>query len=162
MKYAIKPHETTYKSTLFRSRLEARWAAFFDLAGWEWTYEPVEVDGWLPDFMVKFPCSHSECRGYHVLLVEIKPYYSIDQFDGHPCTRYYFGGGMMDDNGKVSKQLPCDSSAAFGINPSVSYWEMCHGAGGGVESVDGWTSGNIEEMWRVAGNNVRYEYKEEL
>lgn len=25
---------TTYQHTLFRSRLEARWAAFFDLVGW--------------------------------------------------------------------------------------------------------------------------------
>jgi hypothetical protein len=28
--------ETVYRGSLFRSRLEARWAAFFDLFGWDW------------------------------------------------------------------------------------------------------------------------------
>ena len=32
--------ETLYKGYRFRSRLEARWAVFFDAAGVEWRYEP--------------------------------------------------------------------------------------------------------------------------
>ncbi|KAB1068891.1 PDDEXK family nuclease [Methylobacterium planeticum] len=47
---AAKP--TLYNGTRFRSRLEARWAAFFDLAGWRWEYEPVDLDGWQPDFLL--------------------------------------------------------------------------------------------------------------
>jgi hypothetical protein len=43
-------HPTTYKDVQFRSRLEARWAAFFDLAGWRWEYEPTDHNGWTPDF----------------------------------------------------------------------------------------------------------------
>ena len=43
---------TTYRSTNFRSRLEARWAAFFDLIGWSWTYEPIDADGYIPDFLI--------------------------------------------------------------------------------------------------------------
>jgi hypothetical protein len=35
----IKPIETRYKGHLFRSRLEARWAVFFDEMGIEWEYE---------------------------------------------------------------------------------------------------------------------------
>ena len=32
---------TLYGGVRFRSRLEARWAAFFfDVAGWSWEYEP--------------------------------------------------------------------------------------------------------------------------
>lgn len=46
--------ETIYKGYRFRSRLEARWAVFFDSAGIEWQYEVqgYEVDGYryLPDF----------------------------------------------------------------------------------------------------------------
>jgi hypothetical protein len=45
---AAKP--TRYNGTAFRSRLEARWAAFFDLAGWRWEYEPLDLRGWVPDF----------------------------------------------------------------------------------------------------------------
>lgn len=37
----------------FRSRLEARWASFFDFLGWEWKYEDIDLKGYIPDFMVK-------------------------------------------------------------------------------------------------------------
>jgi hypothetical protein len=46
--------QTEYQGHLFRSRLEARWAVFFDTAGIPWKYEQegYEVDGnrYLPDF----------------------------------------------------------------------------------------------------------------
>lgn len=37
---AIKPIETAYAGHRFRSRLEARWAVFFDTLGISWEYEP--------------------------------------------------------------------------------------------------------------------------
>lgn len=44
--------QTAYKGINFRSRLEARWAAFFDIVGWVWEYEP-ECDGlYIPDFLL--------------------------------------------------------------------------------------------------------------
>lgn len=50
----IKAIQTKYKGRLFRSRLEARWAVFFDKAKIEWQYEPegYDLDGmwYLPDF----------------------------------------------------------------------------------------------------------------
>jgi hypothetical protein len=50
----IKPIETLYKGYRFRSRLEARWAVFFDALGIKWEYEKegYELDGarYLPDF----------------------------------------------------------------------------------------------------------------
>lgn len=52
---AIKPIETIYNGYRFRSRLEARWAVFFDVLGIEYEYEPEGFelgDGlrYLPDF----------------------------------------------------------------------------------------------------------------
>ena len=44
---------TTYQGVRFRSRLEARWSAFFDLVGWRWTYEPIDLAGYIPDFIVE-------------------------------------------------------------------------------------------------------------
>lgn len=55
---------TLYRDIEYRSRLEARWAAFFDRIGWEHTYEPFDGDGYIPDFIV---------HGDRPLLVEIKP-----------------------------------------------------------------------------------------
>lgn len=50
----LKAIETTYKGYNFRSRLEARWAVFFDALGIEWEYEAegYDLDGvwYLPDF----------------------------------------------------------------------------------------------------------------
>jgi hypothetical protein len=50
----IKAIETSYKGYRFRSRLEARWAVFFENAKLEWIYEPqgfvVNGKPYLPDF----------------------------------------------------------------------------------------------------------------
>lgn len=53
----IKAIETEYKGYRFRSRLEARWAVFFDEIGAKWEYEPEGFqleDGtkYLPDFLL--------------------------------------------------------------------------------------------------------------
>lgn len=48
----MKAIPTIYNGTRFRSRLEARWAAFFDLAGVHWVYEPIDLNGWAPDFLL--------------------------------------------------------------------------------------------------------------
>jgi hypothetical protein len=52
---SIKPIETVYKGYRFRSRLEARWAVFFDALDIKWEYEPEGFDlgddgKYLPDF----------------------------------------------------------------------------------------------------------------
>lgn len=56
----MKAIETQYKGYRFRSRLEARWAVFFDALGLSWEYEPEGFelpDGtrYLPDFRVTSP-----------------------------------------------------------------------------------------------------------
>ena len=66
MIYNIKAIPTQYAGVLFRSRLEARWAAFFDLCEWRWEYEPFDLNGWLPDFRL---------MGFCDVLVEVKPYF---------------------------------------------------------------------------------------
>lgn len=54
----IKPIETEYKGYRFRSRLEARWAVFFETVGVDWVYEPEGFDlgnglYYLPDFLIR-------------------------------------------------------------------------------------------------------------
>jgi hypothetical protein len=46
----VKAYRTIYGGVVFRSRLEATWAAFFDIEGLPWAYEPIDLDGWVPDF----------------------------------------------------------------------------------------------------------------
>lgn len=52
--------DTNYKGYKFRSRLEAKWAVFFDAMGYKWEYEPEGYklsDGtfYLPDFKIVSP-----------------------------------------------------------------------------------------------------------
>lgn len=67
---------TTYKGIKFRSRLEARWAAYFDLRddGLKWAYEPIDLPGWIPDFMLEIPGIELPA------LAEVKPVASLAAF----------------------------------------------------------------------------------
>lgn len=69
MKYDISPRQTTYNGVKFRSRLEATWAAFFDLINFNWEYEPIDLNGWSPDFLI------SDKRSpLNYIYVEVKPF----------------------------------------------------------------------------------------
>lgn len=57
---------TTYKGVQMRSRLEARWAAFFDQLKWPWVYEPFDGAGYIPDFLLNFD--------HRKFVVDIKPF----------------------------------------------------------------------------------------
>lgn len=70
----LKPIETSYRGCRFRSRLEARWAVFFDQIGTEWVYESqgYVLNGmpYLPDFWLPYAPMKEEGWGFWV---EIKP-----------------------------------------------------------------------------------------
>jgi hypothetical protein len=66
--------ETAYKGATFRSRLEARWAAFFDLLSWDWIYEPWDGNHYIPDFVLPGP---------RPVLVEVKPATSLHELERH-------------------------------------------------------------------------------
>ena len=74
----MKAIETEYKGYRFRSRLEARWAVFFDACGGRWEYEPegyVLPDGqyYLPDFLLHdVTFNHAGYSEGHDLFVEVK------------------------------------------------------------------------------------------
>ncbi|MBA2280278.1 MAG: hypothetical protein H0W25_03450 [Acidimicrobiia bacterium] len=66
--------ETSYAGITFRSRLDARWAAMFNLVGWRWTYEPFDGAGYIPDFTLDGP---------NPLLIEINPAVTIGELLDH-------------------------------------------------------------------------------
>jgi hypothetical protein len=67
--YTIAAIPTLYHGRQYRSRLEARWAAFFDLLDWEFEYEPFDLGLWSPDFLL---------TNWNVL-VEVKPSTDLDK-----------------------------------------------------------------------------------
>jgi hypothetical protein len=81
---------TKHAGLNMRLRLEARWAEVFTQLGWNWIYEPLDFNGWIPDFVID--------HGFKPLLVDVKPYTSFGEDDelnvkirralGHDLNRY--------------------------------------------------------------------------
>lgn len=63
---------TPYKGITYRSRVEARWAAFFDQLGWTVAYEPIDADYYIPDFVI---------MGDDPVAVEVKADLTVAELD---------------------------------------------------------------------------------
>lgn len=179
MKYTIPARVTEYNGTRFRSRLEARWAAFFDLIGWTWTYEPYELEGWDPDFLI---------HGESPLLIEVKPCNTtrelIEVCDqkvkaSKPQNAVLLCGASpsivvlgQDEWGEddtlewehESFSGPstwgwCERGRGWAVSYEVGLWSGypygCDGKGCCRSSVTD-TAGILEQLWREAGNLTQW------
>jgi len=94
--------ETVYKGYRFRSRLEARWAVFFDALGIEWEYEPEGYilkgglcylpDFWLPQvdlFAEVKPVELTEDELEKVNLLAIESGFGVLKLVGTPENKPY-------------------------------------------------------------------------
>lgn len=63
--YAMRAIPTIFDGIRYRSRLEAKWASFFSYMCWKTIYEPMDLRGWAPDFLIT-PKSKP-------MFVEVKP-----------------------------------------------------------------------------------------
>lgn len=168
-KHAAK--ETVYAGALFRSRLEARWAAFFDLIGWSWLYEPIDLDGWIPDFRVSV--------GDWSRLVEVKPVDMVDDFCrvlGGPQVQHRRGvvvlgvaplgilmdesewdGVYWDDHGGTCFPIGMEMSKRAGV---ADYAPLirCRGCGKIAPFCCDDDRHDVSELWSAAGREVRYTH----
>jgi hypothetical protein len=116
---SIKPIETVYNGYHFRSRLEARWAVFFDTAGIEYEYEPegfILDDGtkYLPDFYLpRFN-----------IYAEIKPSRALDDGKAEKFA-FAFSHGEGVGGCLICYGLPSDHNLRF-----VSGCELDEDGGG--------------------------------
>lgn len=115
----IKPIETVYNGYRFRSRLEARWAVFFDAAGIKYQYEPegyVFEDGtkYLPDFFL--PDFKIYC--------EIKPSREMDDGKAEKFAFTPESAGVL-----VCYGQPSDHDLRF-----MTFYESNDGGGGCYDS----------------------------
>ena len=145
---------TTYNGLQFRTQLEAQWAAFFDLAKWDWRVNPAPVGDWAPDFRVTFPCNHSECSGSHTLLVAILPLAHQEDLKGHPSLLHIYGIHQAYNEEYRLHGVSIDAGAIFGASPRASTWVMSHGSGGGVESVVDWVN-HPDSLWTQAARLLK-------
>lgn len=117
----IKAIETHYKGYRFRSRLEARWAVFFDALGWEYQYEPqgfekqVEGDAplrYLPDFLLVKHHTWVEVKGCAAAFQAEAPWMEEFLDYGCPLPGFDDSGGSR---GQYEKLFPVPlTGATFG------------------------------------------------
>ncbi len=91
---------TTYSGVQFRSRLEARWAAFFDLLKIKWLYEPFDLAGYIPDFILP---------EFGDLLVEVKPI--LHMSESGPAMDKIRASGWTKIEGRTGSGLGYDRHA---------------------------------------------------
>jgi hypothetical protein len=171
---------TEYAITKFRSRLEARWAAFFDLLGWRAFYEPLDLDGYIPDFILH---GHSQR-----ILVEVKPVKGKDDPLFKETTAKIERSGWQNDAlivsyflpvSEVFKENPCvgwlgehldnafcwdlapfnDQSGSLGFNHEYQWYGdriTGHYSGSSGLIFPGSSAELIEKYWREAGNTVQW------
>ena len=166
---------TFYDGIEYRSRLEARWAAFFDQLGWQYTYEPFDGDYYIPDFVI---------HGGAPLIVEIKPAVTPDDYQA-AATRVARGLSEQWQRGVVI--LGIDPLPRAGFMRASRWWPafrnadwqlcpICGGVGIGthVTKIAGWRPCGhafindypsnckiadpqvINQFWASACNNVRW------
>lgn len=118
MRDAIPTH---YAGQRFRSRLEATWAVFFDHLHWPWLYEPFDLDGYIPDFVLRFPAP---------LLVEVKPEVSVEALrqytgkvegSGWAGEALLVGVGPLEPDGS-DDHLACGLLAERGEDREAAWW----------------------------------------
>ena len=171
-----------YAGTQFRSRLEARWAAFFDLLVWKWDYEPIDLSGYIPDFILSFK---------QPILVEVKPligdpseWDAVDAI-AKVCNSGWNGNALLvgagpalhdESDGLIFglcaewfNEAPYDGaeSGMHGWNP----FTLRHCCNGPVDTIGSYAcikcgdyDGNINpsparlltSLWREAGNRVQW------
>lgn len=136
----IKAIETKYKGYRFRSRLEARWAVFFDAAGIEWKYEQEGFEAedgtrYLPDFYLPRFDTY----------VEVKP--NDDQrLDGDiaKCKKMIYWGGPI-------KEILILSDVPHGCEDGGMWHFPC------LYYVGSWGGQIAEGWWFFSGNYDDYD-----
>lgn len=166
--YTIAAIPTRYAGVNFRSRLEARWAAFFDLAGWKWEYEPAspEFDFWIPDFRLTPQLNIRQKRDRNeVRITRVDVYCEVKPID--------FEADLSRENrmGPYKKALlhshkvwvlclgrapfACSSVGILGEQPPDENGEQdpdhCDDVWGTVHLLSA-----AEDFWREAGNAVQW------
>lgn len=126
----MKAIETRYNKRFFRSRLEARWAVYFDKLSVKWIYEPEGYelpngerylpDFYLPDHGIYVEVKPEPCFESRWLLFVQGGAHKLVVLDGQPEIRNY---RMYEDWSRKAE----DYQDVFIISRSGKYFPMFYG-----------------------------------
>jgi hypothetical protein len=126
---SLKPIPTPYGGVRFRSRLEARWALFFDRLHIPWEYEPQgfdigDGDAYLPDFLLGMG---------RLVWAEVKPSVSADpggvaRWRKFMCAQPFLTPGYLltaptGDAGQIFTVATCNGSGV--LAELGEPWSIC-------------------------------------
>lgn len=165
---------TQFNGIQFRSRLEARWAAFFEILDWNYVYEPLDANGYIPDFLI----THPDSIGLPPLLIEVKPAVThADYMAAATKTNDGLAGhwdhGVLIVGASPYYENPSNATAGLyihkGIPAAASWWmrgSESHNAlvyikpsfvrGGHVRGIQTHVK-TLDKWWRKAGNEVQWK-----
>jgi hypothetical protein len=171
----IQAIETRYAGCRFRSRLEARWAVFFDTLGVPWEYEPegFDLDGlwYLPDFYLPDLDTWFEVKG------------RAGGADGEKFRRFSEPGDkrlVVDGSGHPLGEFNGGPDGSFDIVLAGCYdghyaWCLCHLCGAAGVEFDGrgarvHAAGRIEppdengiyQMFRWSCSRGEHRYQDKM
>ena len=123
--------QTKYHGVLFRSRIEARWAVFYDALGIEWEYEkegyqlPGNLGAYLPDFWIPSLSCWIEIKGANPSKAERDKCEALATITNHVVYLFY---------GKIPYPSPESSESSEWIGPNGAwdcgyYWCQCQDCG---------------------------------
>lgn len=155
---------TVYNGRQYRSRLEARWAAYFDLdmPHIQAEYEPFDLYGWIPDFLLV-----DREKGKY--LVEVKPYTGLSEFIGKDLDKILTALAQQDEQAYrivlLGSTLPTNPPEAK-ANMRIIGWAGLVSDQTGLFNqggfaffpfyIDGIPS-STEQAWIEAGNRVQWK-----
>ena len=164
---------TTYEGVRYRSRLEARWADMFVRLGIPNSYEPVDLEWYIPDFLAHFERSP--------LLIEVKGESRLDELRAHTSRvvasgwrkdflilgeRLFENGGVglfaeadgpgfVYDRALVLRCISCDRASFV---PENGAWRCRRcGADDGAGHAGWFDQSEFDAMWAAAGNRVQWK-----
>lgn len=150
----IKPIPTHYNGYHFRSRLEARWAVFFDAVGIKYEYEPegFEANGvrYLPDFYLPDADRWIEIKGKKLSKNEIEKCSAFCETQDRDGVKFtVFIGQPFDlivgmrpsskNAGNVEIVFNPDDAVLMGIKGFSYQWknyDIIHNPGGKLEHIE--------------------------
>lgn len=162
--------ETQYNGYRFRSRLEARWAVFFDALGWVYRYEPegyVLDDGeaYLPDFYLPTFDVFVEIKGQPPTAREKRIALAFAREGRKYCILY--GACGVEEHGAFSYKRPV-GVAPVPRDSSQAAFTSCRLCAGGVWLLTAYgprlwhdcTPGCAAEPWPLSPPRIVWAYEQ--
>ncbi len=136
------------KEIQFRSKIEAQWAYLFQSFGWNWEYEPYELKGYIPDFLITMNKVQIliEIKGDNNIWEEYNPHLKKIRDSGWKGVVIILGSTFKESNSNYNANVGIISFVREGSSKLEKYDDVC------IRFSDN------TNRWDFGGNMMEYDY----